>query len=332
MIELLKVPSLLTVQDSGRPSYRKLGVPVSGFMDDYSARVANYLVGNPGNSPLLEFLLSGPTVRFNASVVFAIAGDADITLNGIPVEPWTSYWAKRGDVLEVGTLGSGLYGYIAFAGGIKCEKLLGSCSAYPKASLGRPLKAGDRLSLGYTILTGKEGKSLPEELRPNYSAKEITVKVIPGPDLKHFTEDGLKTFLGEAYTVMPESDRMGYRMDGPVIEHSWKGADIITEPLAPGTVQVPTNGKPIVMMRDAQTTGGYAKIATVISIDLPHLAQSRPGTRVRFKAVDVEKGQELLRRREKTLRAIEEFLEGKMKAYKIKAGKEERIAFTEVGR
>jgi len=127
MIELLKVPSLLTVQDSGRGGYRKLGVPVSGYMDDYSARIANYLVGNPGNSPLLEFLLMGPTLRFNASAVFAVAGDVEVRLNGLPVEPWTSYWAKRGDVLEVGALRSGLYGYIAFAGGIKCEPLLGSC-------------------------------------------------------------------------------------------------------------------------------------------------------------------------------------------------------------
>ena len=330
MIELLKVPSLLTVQDSGRPGYRKLGIPVSGFMDDYSARMANYLVGNPGSSPLLEFLLAGPTLKFNASVVFAVAGDAEVRLNGLPIEPWTSYWAKRGDILEVGTLKSGLYGYIAFAGGVKCEKLLGSCSAYPKANLGRALKAGDRLSLGYAILTGRERRYLPPELRPDYSGREREILVVLGPNLEHFTDGGVETFLGSEYTVTPESDRMGYRMDGPVIEHSQKGADIITEPLAPGTVQVPANGKPIVMMRDAQTTGGYAKIATVISADLPILAQSRPGTKVRFRAVGVEEAREILRRREKTLKAMEEFLVGKMKAYRIRTFGEERVAFTKV--
>ncbi|ASJ07466.1 5-oxoprolinase subunit C family protein [Thermococcus pacificus] len=330
MIELLKVPSLLTVQDSGRKGYRKLGVPVSGYMDDYSARIANYLVGNPGDAPLLEFLLAGPTLRFNASAVFAVAGDVDLKLNGLPIEPWESHWAKRGDVLEVGTLRSGLYGYIAFAGGIKCEKLLGSCSTYSRANLGRPLKAGDRLTLGYAILAGKEGRSLHRDLRPDYSGNEREIRVLLGPNLEHFTEEGVGTFISETYTVTPESDRMGYRFDGPAIGHSSLGADIVTEPLVPGAVQVPANGKPIVMMRDAQTTGGYAKIATVISADLHLLAQSRPGTRVRFKAVNVEEAQEILRRCEKTLRAIEEFLAGKMKSYRIRTFGEEKIAFTKV--
>ncbi|WP_297475002.1 biotin-dependent carboxyltransferase family protein [Thermococcus sp.] len=330
MIELLNVPSLLTIQDSGRSGHRKLGVPISGFIDDYSARIANYLVGNPGNTPLLEFLLAGPTVRFNVSTVFAVAGDVDGRLNGVPIEPWTSYWAKRGDVLEVGTLRNGLYGYIAFAGGIKCERLLGSCSVYPKAKLGRPLEAGDRLSLGYAILTGREGRYLPPELRLDYSSKELEIRVVLGPNLEHFSEAGVRTFLSEAYTVTPESDRMGYRLDGPVIGRSQKGADIVTEPLTPGAVQVPANGKPIVMMKDAQTTGGYAKIATVVSADLHLLAQSRPGTKVRFRAVGVEEAQEILRRREKTLKAIEEFLAGEMRAYRIKIGKEEGMAFTKV--
>ena len=332
LIELLRVPSLLTVQDTGRPGYRKLGVPLSGFMDDYSARMANYLVGNPGNAPLLEFLLSGPTVRFNASAVFAVAGDVEVRLNGLPIEPWTSHWAKRGDVLEVGTLRSGLYGYMAFAGGIECEKLLGSCSAYPKAGLWRPLKTGDKLSLGYAILTEREGRYLPPELRPDYSSSGREIRVVLGPNLEHFTDDGVETFLSETYTVTPESDRMGYRLDGPAIEHTEKGADIVTEPLVPGTVQVPANGKPIVMMRDAQTTGGYAKIGTVISADLHILAQSRPGTRIRFREVGVGEAQEILRRREKALKAIRAFLDGKMRAYRIRAGKEERIAFTKVER
>ncbi len=327
MIELLRVPSLLTIQDAGRKGYRKLGVPVSGFMDDYSARIANYLVGNPGNAPLLEFLLAGPVVRFNASAVFAVVGDVEVRLNGAPIDPWTSHWAKRGDVLEVGTLRSGLYGYIAFAGGIKCEKLLGSCSAYPRAKLGRPLKAGDRLSLGYALLTGREGRYLPKELRPDYSGNEREIRVVLGPNLEHFSEEGIETFLSETYTVTPESDRMGYRLDGPAIEHSSLGADIVTEPLLPGAVQVPANGKPIVMMRDAQTTGGYAKIAAVVSADLHLLAQSRPGAKVRFKAVEVEEAQKLLRKREKTIEAIRAFLEEKMRAYKVKVSGKEFTAF-----
>lgn len=330
MIELLEVPSPLTVQDSGRAGYRKLGVPVSGFMDDYSARIANYLVGNPGGTPLLEFLLRGPTIRFNASSVFAVAGDVDVSLNGTPIEPWKSYWAKRGDVLKAGTLKSGLYGYVAFAGGIKCEALLGSCSTYPRAGLGGPLKAGDRLNLGYAMLSGKEGRYLPRELRPDYSLRKKTVRVLLGPNLDRFTKKGIETFLNSEYKVTVESDRMGYRLDGPVVEHSEKGADIVTEPLLPGTVQVPAGGKPIVMMRDAQTTGGYAKIGTVITVDLPVVAQSRPGERLRFEAVGVEDARELLVKRERALMAIRDFLDGKLRAYRIKTGEEELVAFAKV--
>nr|WP_206205811.1 biotin-dependent carboxyltransferase family protein [Thermococcus sp. Bubb.Bath] len=313
----------MTVQDGGRKGYRKLGVPVSGFMDDFSARIANYLVGNPGDAPLLEFLLAGPKLRFNASAVFAVAGDVEVKLNGTPIEPWRSHWAKRGDILEIGTLKSGLYGYIAFAGGIKCEKLLGSCSAYPRAGLERPLKSGDRLNIGYAILTGREGLFLPRKLRPDYSSGKGEVRVVLGPDLDHFTEDGIETFLRSTYTITPESDRMGYQLDGPVIEHSEKGPDIVTGPLIPGSVQVPGSGKPIVMMRDAQTTGGYAKIATVITADLPVLAQGRPGTMIRFGEVTPDEAREILKRREKTLEAVRSFLNGKMRAYWIKAlGKE----------
>jgi len=332
LIELLKVPSPLTVQDSGRIGYRKLGIPVSGFMDDVSARLANYLVGNPGDTPLLEFILSGPMIRFHTSTVFAVAGNVRVRLNGVPLEPWTSYWAKRGDVLEVGTLGSGLYGYIAFSGGIKCERLLGSCSTYVRANLGKPLKAGDRLSLGYAILSGREGRYLPPELRPDFSPSEREIRVVLGPNLGHFTEKGIETFLSSTYTVTPESDRMGYRLDGPGIEHSERGAGIVTEPLLPGTVQVPANGKPIVMMRDAQTTGGYAKIATVIGADLHLLAQSRPGTRIRFKAITVGEAHRTLREREKLMGQVELFLKGKLSAYKMKIGERDFLAFVETGR
>ncbi len=332
MIELLKVPSLLTVQDSGRFGYRKLGIPVAGAMDDMSARLANYLVGNPADAPVLEFLLTGPTVRFNTSCVFAVAGDAEVRLNGVPVEPWTSHWAKRGDVLEVGTLKGGLYGYIAFAGGIKCKPLLGSCSTYPKANLGRPLRAGDRLAVGYAVLTGKEGRSLPEPLRPDYSSSEKTVRVVLGPNLDHFTGSGIETFLSESYTVTPESDRMGYRLEGRAIEHSEKGAGIVTDAIPTGAVQVPASGKPIVMLRDAQTTGGYAKIAVVSTVDLPIVAQSRPGERLRFEAVSVDEARELLIRRERTLMAFRDFLDGKMRAYRMRTGGEELVAFTKVER
>jgi len=328
MIELLKVPSILTIQDSGRKGYRKLGIPVSGYMDDYSARIANYLVGNKGDAPLLEFLLTGPTIRFKASTVFAVTGDVEVRLNGIPVEPWTSHWVKSGDILEVGIMKAGLYGYIAFAGGVKCEKLLGSCSTYHKAGLGRPLREGDRLSLGYSILTGKEGRCLPDELRPDYSAKLRTVRVILGPDLEHFTENGVETFLSETYTVTTESDRMGYRLDGKEVEHSSEGADIVTGPLVPGSIQVPADGRPVVVMKDAQTTGGYARIGSVISPDLHLVAQTKPGNTLHFRQVDVRTANEILRKYEKFMNFLRRALGKDGSIYRIKTGGETFITLT----
>jgi allophanate hydrolase subunit 2 len=182
-------------------------------------------------------------------------------------------------------------------------------------------------NISYAILTGKEGRYLPPKLRPDYSHSKVGVRVVLGPDLEHFTENGIETFLGSTYTITPESDRMGYRLEGPVIEHSEKGPDIVTSPLIPGSVQVPGSGKPIVMMKDAQTTGGYAKIATVITADLSILAQSRPSAEVKFRKVTLEEAREVLKRREKTLEAIKDFLDGKLRAYSVKALGKEFITF-----
>ncbi|ALV62823.1 Allophanate hydrolase 2 subunit 2 [Thermococcus sp. 2319x1] len=329
MIELVNVPSPMTIQDLGRTGYQKFGVPVSGVMDEVSARLANYLVGNGDNAPLLEFVLRGPTIRFHSSAVFAVSGDVDAKLNGIPINPWESHWARRGDVLEVGTLKSGMYGYIAFAGGIKCEPILGSCSTYMRAKFGKALKSGDVLRLGYAPLPEREGKKLPKELIPKYS-NESEVMVILGPQEEHFTEEGIKTFLSSTYEVTSESDRMGYRLEGPVIEHLERGADIITDAIPPGSIQVPKSGKPIIMLADRQTTGGYAKIGIVAKVDIPRVAQTRPGGKLKFRAVSVEEAQEALRRREVTLEAVKMFLLGKLRAYKLKVFGEELIAFTKV--
>ncbi len=318
MIELKNVPSLLTIQDSGRKGYRKLGVPVSGFMDDVSARLANYLAGNSGDTPLLEFVLAGPTILFHGPSVFSVAGDVEVLLNGVPIKPWRSYWAGRGDVLEVGRLRSGVYGYIAFAGGIKCRKILGSCSTYGRAGLGEPLKKGDRLELGYSILTGREGREIPEELRPDYRENRKKVRVIIGPDREHFSEDGIETFLNSYYTVSPESDRMGYRLDGPKVEHRGS-AGIITSPVLPGTVQVPASGQPIVMMRDSQTTGGYARIAGITTSDFHVIAQTRPGEKVKFEAVSISEALSLLRKQRSTLEFLRRTLEAGGRIYRIRA-------------
>lgn len=327
MIEIIKTGNL-TFQDMGRYGYQKFGIPTSGVMDDYSARLVNFLVGNEANAPLLEFALQGPSIKFCSSAVFAIAGEVEAYLNESLITPWKSYWACRGDFLEIGTLRSGVYGYVTFAGGLTLPKIFGSSSSYPRAKLGELPKAGDKLKLGYALLTSKEGKAIPEELLPKYSATNV-VSVILGPQLDHFTEEGIHALLNNEYKVTPKSDRMGYRLEGPRIKHSSLGADIITDAVPLGSIQVPSDGKPIIMSADRQTTGGYAKIGIVIKIDLPKVAQTSVGGRLAFKAINLEEAQELLMEREVTLLLLKECLEGRGKAYKIKAGAKEYLAFIE---
>jgi len=327
MIEILNVPSLTTIQDVGRYGYQKFGVPVGGVMDDFSGRIANYLVGNSDSAPLLEFVLKGPRLKFHASTIFAVAGDCELTLNGEKIRAWRSHRAKKGDVLEVGELKSGVYGYISFAGGIHCTPILGSCSTYLRAGFGRPLKMGDILKLNSPSIA-KDGLSIPEELIPKYEANK-EIRVILGPQEDNFTRNGINTFLSAEYTLTPEWDRMGYRLDGPPIEHSEKGADIITDAIPAGSIQVPASGKPIVMLADRQTSGGYAKIAVIAKVDLSKMAQTRVGERIRFRAVSVEEAQSLLRRREGLLRGIRKYLQGEARAFRIRVSGEEFLVFAE---
>ncbi|MFA4662363.1 biotin-dependent carboxyltransferase family protein [Pyrococcus kukulkanii] len=326
MIEIVATPSPAMIQDLGRVGYQKFGVPVSGVMDEVSARLANYLVGNPDNYPVIEFTVGGLILKFHSSSVFAVTGEAEVILNDYPLEPWKSYWAKRGDVLKV-RLRKGMYGYIAFAGGIECPRILGSCSTYMRAKFGRPLKPGDRLSLGYAILTGKAGKSIPREFIPNLWGDK-TVRVVLGPNIEHFTAQGIRTFLSSEYEVTPESDRMGYRLEGPRIEHSERGAGIVTEPIPLGAVQVPANGKPIIMLADRQTTGGYSKIATIIRADIPKVAQTRPGEKLKFRPISIQKAIEDLRRREITMKALRKALNDEWFLYRIKVVGKEFLAFS----
>jgi len=328
MIELLEVPAPTTIQDLGRYGFQKFGVPVSGVMDDFSARIANYLVGNEDNAPLLEFVLRGPTLKFHTSTIFAVAGDCNIKLNGERIDSWKSYRAEKDDILEVGELNSGVYGYIAFAGGVACTPILGSCSTYLRGGFGRALRRGDMLKLNAPSIP-KEGLYLPPELIPRYSGhKEI--RVILGPQKENFTRRGIETFLNSYYTLTPHWDRMGYRLDGPPIEHSKKGADIITDAIPAGSIQVPSSGKPIVMLADRQTTGGYAKIAVIARVDLAKMAQTRVGERIKFKAIEVEEAQALLRRREGNLRGIKEYLVGRARAYRIRVSGEEFLVFVKM--
>ena len=294
-ITVISPGPLTTVQDAGRTGYMQYGIGTCGAMDQEAYRAGNALVGNAGGEAMLEATLMGPTLRFDDECLFALTGaDMGALLDGAPAPRYRAVRAQAGQVLEVGFARAGCRGYIAVQGGIDVPKVMGSRSTDLKCRAGgvegRALRRGDVLKAGAAVRPA-EGRAMPA---PDY-ANDITVRVVPGPQYDCFTDAGHAAFLSMPYTLTQDSDRMGMRLDGAPIE-SVKGVDIVSDGTMFGSIQVPRSGKPIILMADHQTTGGYAKIATVCSQDLPLLAQLRPGGTVRFIAVSVDEAQRAYRR------------------------------------
>lgn len=310
IIEVREPGLFTTVQDLGRYGYQRYGVPVSGALDLFALRVANILVGNREGVAGLEVTWLGPKLRFLADTVIALTGaDLGPQLNGQPLPMWQAAAVPQGSILSFVGVQVGMRTYLAIASGIEVPLVLGSRSTYTRASLGglegRALRAGDRLR---TPMTGPEarmaGRQIPRELVPTYGHHH-TLRVVLGPHDDAFTTEGLQTFLSSSYTITPQSDRMGYRLQGPRIEHK-AGVDIISDGIPFGAVQVTGDGMPIVLLADRGTTGGYSKIATVISTDIARLAQAAPGDEVSFQTVSVEEAHQLLRQQEALVQRIRE--------------------------
>ena len=298
-IDVLAGGMLTTVQDLGRSGFQRYGVPESGAMDAWSLRAANRLVGNPDGAAALEMTFVGPVLRFEDHAVVALTGaDLGPMLDGHPVAPWRSFTAAPGSILTFSGAHDGLRGYLAIAGGIDVPEILGSRSTSVTLALGglegRPLRAGDHVRVGADDLQA-EGpvRRLPRHAIPAWGHTPA-VRVVMGPQDDAFTDEGISTLLGETYTLALQSDRIGCRFLGPRIAHR-EAADIVSDGTVFGSVQVTGDGLPIVLMADRGTTGGYTKIATVATADLPRLAQAAPGDRVRFTRVSVEEAQALLR-------------------------------------
>ncbi len=297
-LEVVSPGLCTTVQDLGRPGFQKYGVPISGPTDEWGLRLANALVGNAPGDAALEVTGVGPVLRIRGEVVLAVAGaEFALDLDGDPMPPFAAVRVREGQFLSFGACRSGVRAYLAVRGGIDVPLVLRSrctCLSGRYGGLeGRPLREGDVLSVlpvastpdpqPPTPSTRIEGRFLPRRLWPRRSPL-VEVRVVLGPQDDMFAAEGIATFLGSEYRVTTNADRMGYRLDGPPIAHL-KGADIISDAIAPGAIQVPGDGKPIVLMGDRQTTGGYTKIASVIRPDIPALAQARAGDRVRFRQV-----------------------------------------------
>lgn len=307
---ILTQPGLLTtIQDRGRYGYQRYGVPVSGAMDEFALRMANILAGNDQNAAALEITLQGPTIEFLTTTWIALTGaDLSPTLDDQPIPLWQSVEAHAGSALAFGPARDGTRAYLAVHGGIDAPIVMGSRSTYLKGRFGglegRALRKGDQLS----TLPTDPNDFTPKRLPKNYTAPlyggNHRLRVILGPQQDTFDRNAISTFLGSRYKVSPQSDRMGYTLEGPKIEHR-RSPDIISDGNPPGAVQIPGDGAPRILLADRGTTGGYAKIASVITPDLSKLAQALPSHTVAFQQVSIQEAQDTLREREALIRSVE---------------------------
>lgn len=310
VFEVVQPGLLTTVQDKGRYDYQQYGVPVSGAMDSYALMVANLLVGNSEGDACLEITVLGPRLRILGDTLIAITGaDLSPALNNNPLPMWEAVEVCSGDTISFGHPKRGCRSYLAVAGGIDVPEVMGSRSTYIKSRLGglegRSLRSGDRLRSGPTQVEFSTRK-LPSQYIFEYKA-ENELRVILGPQDDYFTERGIQTFLHSEYRISVQADRMGYRLEGPPIEYK-AGADIVSDGVPPGAVQVPGDGLPIILLADRQTTGGYVKIATMSTIDLTKLAQAKPGDRVRFLRVTEEEAYQLLIEHNRIIDALKQHI------------------------
>lgn len=304
-IEVTKAGMLTTVQDLGRVGHRGEGVPLSGAVDSLAMRVANLLVGNAEDAAGIEFTLVGPELTFRTDMLVALGG-ADF---GVP--RWKPFCIRAGDTLALGPARSGCRGYLAVAGGIDLPPVLGSRSTYVRAQLGgwrgRALRAGDVLSVPRLVRRVQGRWRIDPGIIPAYRA-DVILRVSGGLHAAEFDP----AWQTAAFRVSPRSDRMGMRLQTGRGLQRVGGAELISMPIGPGTVQVPPDGQPIVLLADAQTIGGYPQLAQVATVDLPLVAQLRPGDTVRFELVSLDETYDLLNARERALRLLRQGLAQKL--------------------
>ena len=292
-----------TVQDLGRLGYQAFGVPVSGALDAVSHRLANRLVGNADNAPTLEILFHGPTLEVQADSVRVgiVGGEAEIELLGDrprSLGGWRSVTLRRNQVFRVSRLGDVACCYLSAEGGFAVEPCLGSASTYARGGIGgfegRALHAGDLLPLMCEHASETSELGLAE---PPPTGLDQPIRLVLGPQQDYFTDAALSSLVTDAFTVSKHSDRMGMRLEGATLAHR-DGYNIVSDGIATGAIQVPGSGQPILLLADHQTTGGYPKIATVISADIPVVGRRKPGDSIRFTAVEVEEAERLRREAE----------------------------------
>ena len=330
LFKVLKPGLLTTVQDPGRLGNRHFGVPVSGGVDGWALKAANVLVGNNPACACLETTLSGPTIQFLCDCAAAITGaDMQPELSGTPVPLWESFYCRSGEILRFGYKKTGCRSYIAFSGGIEVPVVLGSRSTFLTAGFGgfqgRRLEAEDILNTS-VVDTGRDniGLRYPEYVRPVYSP-EIKVRTLMGIDRDCFSQKDYARFHSETFTVTNRLNRTGCSLAGPMISTE-SPAVAESFPVAPGSIQITPAGNPIVLLHDAQSTGGYPQIAVVITADLGQLGQAVPGDKIIFEETDGKTAQKLLTSRTEELYCLE--MASEFKAYRMTTKHEYEIVIS----
>lgn len=324
----VKKPGLLaTIQDTGRYGYQQYGVIVSGAMDLYSLRIANLLVGNAEDEACIEVTMFGTVLQFDEDCIIAITGgDLQAFIDNKPAPLWRTAFVAKGSVLKFKRPITGCRAYVSIAGGIDVEPVMNSKSTYLKANLGgfsgRPLMTNDvictgKLSEKQQLLLEKSNYQSLTNWYVDYSyfvsfSKEQTMYYIEGTEYKKFTSESKVRFETSSFTITTQSDRMGYRISGPHLELTEK-FDLLSEATTYGTVQVPSGGQPIILMADRQTTGGYPKIAQIITADLSSLAQMSPNSIVHFKKISLELAHLKLIQKENIFSRLKRTIEAKLK-------------------
>lgn len=318
-------PGLLTtIQDLGRYGYQKYGIIVSGAMDTYSLRLANLLVGNKEGEAALEITLMGPSLEIEKGTLLAITGgDLSPTINGEPIPMWRPVYLHKKSILRFGACKSGCRSYLAVAGGYDISEVMGSKSTYLRAGIGgfqgRGLQKDDVLQLKSPK---EESLKIMESLSQKHSSnlfsstswylrkksiikdsQNIKIRVIRNRQFDQFSLDSKKQFLNCSFKIAHQSDRMGYRLHGPALKLE-KPLEMISEAVALGTIQVPPDGNPIILLADRQTVGGYPKIAQIATVDISKVVQSKPGDRISFEEISLEEAERLYIEREKYIQNL----------------------------
>ncbi len=306
-VRVIKPGMLTTVQDAGRVGSQSFGFNVSGVMDRRSYRLANFLVGNYTDEAVLEMTMLGGSFVFLESNYIAVTGaDMGAALEGVPIPMYETVFVRAGDTLSFSNAKTGMYTYLAAAGGFDVPQVLGSRSTNLKCKIGgfegRKLRSGDIVPFRQPLDTLGELRKhrLPPE---DFSGNHADIRVILGPQDDYFTEKGIQTFLSAPYRITENADRMGYKLAGNPIEYK-DSVDIISDGIVFGSIQIPPAGVPIVMLADRQTTGGYAKIATVITVDLPLLVQRKPGDTVYFHKIEAKEAERLYKKEQKQFETL----------------------------